>query len=104
MEIEICQISVRDLIARLLAGWADRVGSMGFGHWITEPRHVGPPWSDQNDSFAWAVLQPKLAAGGKEYAPRSSHGRLKASTEARGSSTGDTNRGNLLNLVANKSI
>ena len=43
---------------------------------------------------------------GKVYAFRSYHGRLSASTAvARGSSTGDTNRGNLLlNLVANKSI
>ena len=40
------------------------------------------------------------------YAFRSYHGRLSASTAvARGSSTGDTNRGNLLlNLVVNKSI
>ena len=47
---------------------------------------------------------PKIAAGGKAYASRSSHGRLSAST-ARGSGTGNTNRGNLLlNLVANRSI
>ena len=47
-----------------------------------------------------------MAAGGKVYASRSSHGRLSASTaEARGSGTGETNRGNLLlNLVANRSI
>ena len=49
---------------------------------------------------------PKTAAGGKAYASRSSHGRLSASTaEARGSGTGDTNRGNLLlNLMSNRSI
>ena len=44
--------------------------------------------------------------GGKVYAFRSYHGILSASTAvARGSGTGDTNRGNLLlNLVAKKSI
>ena len=49
---------------------------------------------------------PKVAAGGKAYASRSSHGRLSVSTaEARGSGTGDTNRSNLLlNLMAIRSI
>ena len=49
---------------------------------------------------------PNMADGGKVYAFRSYHGRLSASTAvARGSGTGDTNRGNLLlNLVVNKSI
>ena len=49
---------------------------------------------------------PNIADGGKVYAFRSYHGRLSASTAvARGSGTGDTNRGNLLlNLVATKSI
>ena len=49
---------------------------------------------------------PKMAAGGKAYASRFSHGRLSASTaQARGYGTGDTNRGNLLlNPVANRSI
>ena len=38
-----------------------------------------------------------MADGGKVYAFRSYHGRLSASTAvARGSGTGDTNRGNLL--------
>ena len=46
-----------------------------------------------------------MATGGKTYASRSSQGRLSASNaEARGSGTGDTNRGNLLNLVGNRSI
>ena len=47
-----------------------------------------------------------MAAGGKAYAFRSSHGRLRASTAvARGSGTSDTNRDNLLlNLVASRSI
>ena len=49
---------------------------------------------------------PNIAVGGKVYASRSSHSRPSASTAvARGSSTGDTNRGTLLlNLVANSSI
>ena len=49
---------------------------------------------------------PNMADGGKVYAFRSYHGRVSTSTAvARGSGTGDTNRGNLLlNLVANKSI
>ena len=47
-----------------------------------------------------------MADGGKVYAFRSYPGRLSASTAvARGSGTGDPNRGNLLlNLVVNKSI
>ena len=64
-----------------------------------------------NDSLAWGVLQllhhlPNMADGGKVYAFRSYHGILSVSTAvARGSGTGDTNRGNLLlNLIANKSI
>ena len=49
---------------------------------------------------------PNMVDGGKVYASRSYHGRLSTSTAvARGSGTGDTNRGNLLlNLMANKSI
>ena len=49
---------------------------------------------------------PNMVYGGKVCASRSYHGRLSASTAvARGSGTGDTNRGNLLlNLMANKSI
>ena len=52
------------------------------------------------------TILPNTAAGGRAYASRSSHGRLSASTAvARGSGTGDTNRGNLLlNLMANRSI
>ena len=48
MEIKICPISVRDLIAWLSTGWADWAGSVGFG-WT--------PQSNQNDSLAWGVLQ-----------------------------------------------
>ena len=49
---------------------------------------------------------PNMVDGGKVYASRSYHGQLSTSTAvARGSGTGDTNRGNLLlNLMANKSI
>ena len=113
MEIKICQISVRDLTEWLSTGWADWAGSVGFG-WTwpldPKPRHVGPPRSNQNDSLAWGVLQllhhlSNMADGGKVYAFRSYHGQLSASTAvARGSGTGDPNRGNLLNLVVNKSI
>ena len=58
------------------------------------------------ESCNFSTSLPKVVAGGKAYASRSSHGRLSASTaEARGSGTGDTNRGNLLlNLVANRPI
>ena len=58
------------------------------------------------ESCNFCTTLPKMAAGGKAYASRSSHGRLSASTAvARGSGTGDTNRGNLLlNLMANRSI
>ena len=49
---------------------------------------------------------PNMTDVGKVYAFRSYHGQLSASTAvARGSGTGDTNRGNLLlNLMADKSI
>ena len=58
------------------------------------------------ESCNFSTTLPNMADGGKVYAFRSYHGRLSASTAvARGSGTGDTNRGNLLlNLVANKSI
>ena len=58
------------------------------------------------ESFNFSTTLPNIAAGGKAYASRSSYGRLSASTAvARGSGTGDTNRGNLLlNLVAKRSI
>ena len=58
------------------------------------------------ESCNFSTTLPKMADGGKVYAFRSYHGRLSASTAvARGSGTGDTNRGNLLlNLAANKSI
>ena len=58
------------------------------------------------ESCNFSTTLPTMADGGKVYAFRSYHGRMSASTDvARGSGTGDTNRGNLLlNLVANKSI
>ena len=58
------------------------------------------------ESCKFSTTLPNMAAGGKAYVSRSSHGRPSASTAvARGSGTGDTNRGNLLlNLVANRSI
>ena len=58
------------------------------------------------ESCNFSTTLPNMTDGGKVYAFRSYHGRLSASTAvARGSGTGDTNRGNLLlNLVANKSI
>ena len=58
------------------------------------------------ESCNFSTTLPNMVDGGKVYAFRSYHGRLSASTAvARGSGTGDTNRGNLLlNLVANKSI
>ena len=57
------------------------------------------------ESCNFSTTLPNMADGGKVYAFRSYHGQLRVSTAvARGSGTGDTNRGNLLNLVANKSI
>ena len=58
------------------------------------------------ESCNFSTTLPNMADGGKVYAFRYYHGRLSTSTAvARGSSTGDTNRGNLLlNLMANKSI
>ena len=58
------------------------------------------------ESCNFSTTLSNMADGGKVYAFRSYHGRLSPSTAvARGSGTGDTNRGNLLlNLVANKSI
>ena len=58
------------------------------------------------ESFNFSTTLHNMAAGGKAYASRSSHGRLSASTAVvRGSGTGDTNKGSLLlNLVAKRSI
>ena len=58
------------------------------------------------ESCNFSTTLPKMAAGGKAYASRSSHGRLSASTAvARESGNRNTNKGNLvLNLVANRSI
>ena len=57
------------------------------------------------ESCNFSTTLPNMGDGGKVYAFRSYHDRLSASTaDARGSGIGDTNRGNLLNLVANKSI
>ena len=58
------------------------------------------------ESCNFSTTLPNMADGGKVYAFRSYPGRLSASTAvARGSGTGDTDRGNLLlNLVAKKSI
>ena len=58
------------------------------------------------ESCNFSTTLPNMADGAEVYAFRSYYGRLSASTAvARGSGTGDTNRGNLLlNLVANKSI
>ena len=109
------QISVRDLIE----GLCQQVGQngqvqwdlAGHGHLIPKPRHVGHPGAIRmillhGESSIFSTTLPNMAAGGKAYASRSSHGRPSASTAAaRGSGTGDTNRGNwLLNLVANRSI
>ena len=60
----------------------------------------------RGESCNFSTTLPKMAAGGKAYASRSSHGRLSASTAvARGSCTGDTKKGNLLlNLMPNRSI
>ena len=57
-------------------------------------------------SCNFSTTLSNMADGGTVYAFRSYHGRLIVSTAvARGSGTGDSNRGNLLlNLVANKSI
>ena len=43
------------------------------------------------ESCNFSTTLPKMAAGGKAYMSRSSHGRLSASTAvARGSGTGDS--------------
>ena len=69
------------------------------------PRGVDIMILSHGESCNFSTTLPNMAAGGKAYASRSSNGRLSVSTAvARGSGTGDTNRGNLLNLVANRSI
>ena len=57
-------------------------------------------------SCNFSTTLPNMAAGGKAFGSRSSHGRLSASTaQAWGSSTSDTNWASLLlNLVAKRSI
>ena len=66
------------------AGWAGTKESDLTWSQGPRTRHVGPPWSNQNDAPAWVVLQilhhlPKMATSGKAYGSRSSHGRLSAS-------------------------
>ena len=110
MEIQICQISVRDLIEGLCQ-------QVGLGIWLdmaTRSQNqgiLGHPRAIRmillhGESCNFSTTLPNMAAGGKAYASRSSPDRLSTSTaEARGSGTGDTNRGNLLlNLVAKWSI
>ena len=115
MDIKVCQISVRDLTEWLSTGWAYWAGSVGFGwRWPLDPKNqgmLGHPGAIRmillhGESYNFSTTLPNMADGGKVYTFRSYHGRLSASTAvARGSGTGDTNRGNLLlNLVANKSI
>ena len=110
-----CQISVRDLIEGLCQqvgqNWQAQWDLAGHGFLIPKPRHIGDPGAIRmillhGESCIFSTTLPNMAAGGKAYASSSSHGRLSASTAvARGSSIGDTNRGNLLlNLVANTSI
>ena len=58
--MEICQISVRDLIEGLCqqirqVGQAER-DLTGHGHQVPKPRHVGPPRGNQNESLARGVL------------------------------------------------
>ena len=92
----------------VLDGWA---GFVGFGWtWPLDPK-TKECWailgqSEQGQSCNFPTTLSNMAAGGKAYASRSSHGRLNASTTmVRVSGTGDTNRCNLLlNLVANRSI
>ena len=114
MKIKICQISVRDLIEWLSTGWADWAGSVGFGWtWPLDPKTKACRATPERaigmillhgESCNSSTTLPNMADGGKVYASRSYHGRLSASTAvARGSGTGDTNRGNLLlNLMAIK--
>ena len=103
-----CEISVRDLIE----GLCQQVGQAqwdlaGHGRLIPKPRHVGPPWSKQNDSLAWGVLQllhhfAKYGCWWEGVCVQILHGTQSEPTAvARGSG----NRGNLLlKLVANRSI
>ena len=61
MKVQVDQIPVKGLVERL----NQQVGKVGqakwdltgHGHQIPEPRHVGPPWSNQNHSVARAVHQ-----------------------------------------------
>ena len=114
MDIKVCQISVRGLTEWLSTPGAYWAGSVGFGWtWPLDPK-TKACWAHpgairmillHGESCNFTTV-PNMADDGKVYAFRSYHGRLSASTAvARGSGTGDTNRGNLLlNLVANKSI
>ena len=57
------------------------------------------------DCCNFTTTLPNVVVGGKAHASRFSHGRLSAFTAAaRESGTCDTNLGNLLNLVVNRSI
>ena len=78
----------------------------GGGVTVLNPKYPRLSFGLHGESCNSSTTLPNMVDGGKVYASRSYHGRLSASTAvARGSGTGDTNRGNLLlNLMANKSI
>ena len=61
MQIQVQQIPVKSLIEQQ----SEKVGKIGqtqgdlaaHCHQVTKPRHVGPPWSNQDYSVARVVLQ-----------------------------------------------
>ena len=101
-----------------MKGCVNRMGRMGrlSGIWLdmaTRSQNqdmLGHPGAIRmillhGESCSFSTTLPNMAAGGKVYSSRSSHDRLSASTaEARRSRTSDTKRGNLLNLITNRSI
>ena len=60
MKIHVCQIPVEGLVEWL----NQQIGQMGQAQWdlghgylVPKPIHVGPIWSNQDDSVAWVDLQ-----------------------------------------------
>ena len=94
-----------DRLGRLSGIWLDMATRSQNQGMLGHPRAIRMILL-HGESCNFSTTLPNMADGGKVYAFRSYHGRMSASTAvARGSGTGDTNRGNLLlNLVANKSI
>ena len=103
MKIQFRQVPVKGLIERL----SQQVGQVWQTQhsWQPKPGHVGPSWSDQNDSAAWMVLQLLRHFSQAGYRWEDIRVQILPGHADCVHCTGDTNCGRLLlNLMAKRSI